>query len=234
VISADAPGGDHDGLGADVELPDLLPRAGPSPVHAARCQHGAPDAVHDAAGGGQGVDAVPEPELHEPLCDGFAHPPLERFDEAGSGTPGDVEPRDRVAVPLRAAVTALGPSDDREQPVTHVVQPGTLLAGGEVDVRPGPLTRPVVLGTVELRAAHPVLHRQVDGVPDAHASLLGTVHQEQPTERPERLATEALLGLLLEQHHPPARVGELCGGDEPGEPTSDDDRVSFHAEQSGP
>ena len=57
--------------------------------------------------------------------------------------------------------------------------------------------------------------------------LLGRVDEEQPAERPERLPAEVGLGLLLEQEHPPPGVGELRGGDQPGEPGPDDDDVCF-------
>ena len=80
-----------------------------------------------------------------------------------------------------------------------------LLAGGEVDVRLGPAARPVVLLAVELRAARASPAGQLAGVLDAHPALLGGVDEEQPAERPERLAAEGLLGLLVEQQHPLAR-----------------------------
>ena len=75
----------------------------------------------------------------------------------GSTTPGPVpqvmwKRGTELPWPSRAAVAALGPADDREEPVQPMlVQPGALLAGGEVDVRLGPAARPVVLLAVELR-----------------------------------------------------------------------------------
>ena len=62
-------------------------------------------------------------------------------------------------------------------------------------------------------------------VADAQPPLLGAVDQEQPAERPERLAAERRLGLLVDQDDAPAGVGQLGGGDQPGQPAADDDRV---------
>jgi hypothetical protein len=63
----------------------------------------------------------------------------------------------------------------------------------------------------------------------AHPALLGRVDQEQPTEAPERLPAQALLRLLVDQHHPPARVGCLGGGRQPGESVAHDDHIGVHA-----
>src|SRR4051812_43154820 len=98
----------------------------------------------------------------------------------------------------------------------------------------GPRARPVVLLAVELRAAEPVLQRELTRVADAHAPLLGAVDEEQPAEGPERLATEALLGLLVEQDHSLAGIGELGCGDQAGEPGSDDDGIGFQHVSHGP
>ena len=120
-------------------------------------------------------------------------------------------------MPVGAAVAALRPADDREEPVALLVQPGALLAGGEVEVGLGPAARPEVLVAVELRRAHPVLRRELEAVLDAHPALLGAVDEEEAAEAPEGLAAERLLALLVDEHDPLAAVGELGGGDEPGE-----------------
>ena len=131
-------------------------------------------------------------------------------------------------MPARTTVTAFGPPDDRKDPETLVVQPLPLLPGGEGDVRLRPSARPVVTLPVELCAAHPVLERKLVGVLDAHPSLLGCVDQEEAAERPERLTTEALLRLLVQQQHSFPSVGELRCGGQPGETGSDHDDVSVH------
>ena len=56
-------------------------------------------------------------------------------------------------------------------------------------------------------------------------ALLGGVDEEEPAEGPERLAAEARLGLLLDEHDPAPGVGQLGGGDQPGQPGPDDDDV---------
>ena len=129
----------------------------------------------------------------------------------------------------RVVAATLGPADVGNQAHALGVQPRALLAGGEVDVGLGPAPRPLVVRPVERGGAEPVLPGQLAGVLDPHPPLLGTVHQEQAAERPERLATQRRLGLLVEQDHPAPGVGELGRGDQPGEPTSDHDHVGFGA-----
>ena len=91
----------------------------------------------------------------------------------------------------------------------------------------------MVLRAVELRAAQPVLHGELEGVLDAHPALLGAVHEEQPAEAPERLAAEGLLALLVQQQHPPAGVGDLGGGGQAGEAGADDDDIGVHCSPLG-
>ena len=228
MVAADPAGGDDHGLGGVLELADLVAVAGPAALHVVGGEHGSVHAGDGAAVLDQAVDAVAEAEGDQALGDGLADPPLEGRDHAGTGAPGEVEPRHRVAVAARATVAALGPADDREHPQALVVEPLPLLAGGEGDVRLGPAPRPVVALAVELGAAHPVLEGQLVGVLDAHPALLGGVDQEETAERPERLAAEALLRLLVEQQHLLAGVGELGGGSQAGEAGSDDDDVCVH------
>jgi hypothetical protein len=63
--------------------------------------------------------------------------------------------------------------------------------------------------------------------------LLGGVDQEEPAERPEGLAAERQLALLLEDRDAPAGVGQLRGGGEAGEPGTDDDDVAQLGPPSG-
>ena len=100
--------------------------------------------------------------------------------------------------------------------------------GAEADVGLGPAARPLVLGTVEAGRAEPVLQRQLVGVLDPHAPLLGAVDEHQPAERPERLAAQVGLGLLVEQDHAPAGVGQLRRRHQAREPGADDDDVRLH------
>ena len=209
MVAADAAAGDDHGLGAQLEVPDRHPTAGLAALDRARLEDRAAHADHGAVLDHQVVDPVPEREADPAVGGVLADPVLERRDDARAGPPRDVEARHRVAVAVGAAVAALGPADDREDPVPHLAQPGALLAGREVDVRLGPAPRPPVLLAVELRAAEPVLQRELARVLDAHPALLGGVDEEQPAEAPERLAAERLLGLLVQQQHPLARVGDL-------------------------
>ena len=118
---------------------------------------------------------------------------------------------------------ALGPADDREEADALLLEPGALLPRGELQVGLGPLARPVVLGAVEPGGAEPVLPGQLEGVVHAQPALLRGVDEEQPAEGPPGLAAEGCLGLLLEQDHPLAGVGEFRGGHEAGQPRPHDD-----------
>ena len=164
----------------------------------------------------------------ETASDGLAHTTLERLDKPGARPPRQVEAGHGVAVTRRGAVAPLGPADDGEAAVPHLAQPGALLATREVDVRLRPAARPVVLIAVEAGAAEPVLPGELVRVANAHPPLLRRAHHEQAAERPERLPAERRLGLLLEEDDPLARVGQLRGRDEPGEPRANDDGVRVH------
>ena len=206
------------------ELPYLGTGAAGAPGRGAGLQDRPAYPVHAAAGGGQLVDAVPEPELDAAgRCRG-PDPPFEGRDHAWPGAPGDVEAGHRVAVPVGQVAAALGPADQREPAHPQRVQPGPLLRRGEVDVRLGPPVRPVVLAggvidpAVEAGAAEPVLPGQLAGVLDAQAPLLGRAHQEQAAEGPERLTAQVRLGLLVQQQYPPAASASSAVATRPASP----------------
>jgi hypothetical protein len=228
VVAADAARRDDDRLSGHRELPDRRPGGRRGPRSVRRLQHLAADPGHDPVGHGELVHLVAERELDEALLVALADDPLERLDESGPGAPRDVEAGDRVAVPAGQAAAALGPADDREDAVPPLLEPAALLARREVHVRLGPAPRPQVLVAVELGAAGPVLERQVDRVLDAHASLLGRVDEEQAAERPEGLAAQTLLSLLVDQDDSAPRLDQLRGGHEPGQTSTDDDHISIH------
>jgi hypothetical protein len=116
------------------------------------------------------------------------------------------------------------------------VQPGPLLPRREVDVGLGPATRPdvLVVEPVEAGAAQPVLPGELAGVLDPQSALLRRVDEEQPAEGPVRLTAEVLLGLLVDEDHPPTGVDQFATGDEPGQPGPDHDRICIerHARTS--
>ena len=128
-------------------------------------------------------------------------PAREDVDDRRPGPPGDVEPRHRVAVSACVVAAALGPADEGEGLQPALAQPAALLPRGEVDVGVRPLPRPVVLGPVEAGGAEPVLQRQLVAVADAQPALFGAVDEEQPAERPERLTTEVVGVLLVDDQH---------------------------------
>ncbi len=63
------------------------------------------------------------------------------------------------------------------------------------------------------------------GVLDVHPTLLGAVDEEESAQAPERLATEGLLALLVDEHRPPPGVGDLGGGGQAGQAGAHDDDI---------
>jgi hypothetical protein len=225
VVAADAAGGDDDGLRRDLELAGRVAGAGLTAGDVAGLEDGAADAGDRAAADDQLVDAVAEQQLqHAPVGRG-AHPAGEGLDEARPGAPDDVEARHRVAVAGGGVAAALGPADDREEADALLAQPRPLLPRGELQVGLGPPARPVVLRAVEAGGAEPVLPGQLERVAHPEPALLGRVDEEQPAEGPPGLPAEGLLGLLVEQDHPLPRIGQLRGGDQPGQPCPHHDDV---------
>ena len=210
-----------------LELADNVPRARPPARAGVGCEHRAGDTVDDAVRDREPVDAVAEAQLDEPVA-----PPSRTAATNGSISPGPVpqvtwKRGTELPGPFASAAAALGPADVGEEADSLRVEPLALLAGGPVDVRLGPAPRPLVLGPVEPGGAEPVLPRELVRVLDPQAPLLGAVDEEEPAERPERLAAEGLLGLLVEEDDALAGSGQLGGGDEAGKTGADDDRVCF-------
>ena len=226
VVAADAAGSDDDRLRAQLEAPRCSPGAWRAPRRVARLQHGACDALDDAVRHDELIDPVPEPELEAARPGRRAHPLLERLDDARPGAPGDVEPWHGVAGAGGEGAATFGPADDGRDAVAHLAQPGLLLAGGPLDVRPRPLPGQFVLRPVEPRGAQPVLPRQLQVIADPQPPLFRRVHEEQPAERPPGLAAERLLGLLVEQQHAPPGLRRLGRRRQPGQPRPHHDHIS--------
>src|SRR5205807_3610127 len=121
---------------------------------------------------------------------------------------------------------ALGPADERKGLQAALAQPTALLPRSEVDIRVGPLPRPVVLGPVEAGRAQPVLQRQLVAVADAQSPLLRAVDEEQPTERPERLTPDVVGVLLVDDQHASPAFDQLTGGNQTGQPGTYHDHIS--------
>ena len=230
MIAADAAGSDDHGLCAQGEVADGFPRAALAALDVIRLEDHAADAIDGAVGDAERIDPVAEPECQPAACLCFARAPLERLDDAGAGAPAHVKPRHRIAMAHRVIAAALGPADHRKNPMAHRPQPSAFFARRERHIGFGPALRPQILIAVEARRAHPVLQRQIVAVLDAEPALFGQIHQEQSAERPERLAAEVLLAFLIDHDDAFAGVGDLGGGDKPGEAPADHDyvRIACH------
>ena len=208
-----------------LEIAGDVARALVAALDGARLQDVAAHAVDGRTRAGQFVDPVTEFEADQPAFLGLAHALHERFEHAGAGAPGDVEARHRIAVADGIAAAALGPADDGKEFQAALHQPGAFLAGGKADIGLGPFARPEILRPIESGGAQPVLERQIMRIADAHAPLLGRIDEEKTAERPERLAAERLLRLLVDDDDLLAGLGQLGGGNQPGKAGADNDHV---------
>ena len=176
------------------------------------------------------IDLVAVLERDQSALLGSNHLGQKDIDHAGAGSPGEVEARHRIAVSKSHSAAAFGPADIRHQAKPQIVQVLTLVARCELDVRLGPLTRPVIFAlTVESGCAHPVLHCQLEGVLDAESALLGAVHEEESAERPKCLRAEVGSVLLFHDKDFAARARQFVGGDQSRQPCPDNDDVSLFA-----
>lgn len=169
-----------------------------------------------------------EAEAYETTTFRLPRQPDERFEHSRAGTPGDVKARHRIAVPVGEPTAALRPADHGKPAHAERVQPGALLARGKVEIGFGPEPWPVILRTVELRGAHPVLPGKLAGVADAHAALFRAVDKEQAAKRPEGLSAKILFPFLVEHDDPAAECRRLRCGDKAGKPRADNQNIAIH------
>ena len=87
----------------------------------------------------------------------------------------------------------------------------------------------MIFGPVEGGRAQPVLPGEIGRVPDAHQPLLGTVDEKQAAERPEGLAAEILLALLVDDDDHEAAIGRFRRRHQTGQPGADDQTIAVHA-----
>ncbi len=233
VVRADAAGGHDDGARRDLHLPDDGARRRRPAFGVRRCEHLRAHARHRAVGHDERGDPVPEPHVEQARGARVQGGADERLEDARAGAPRDVEaghgvpvraPGGPVGARAHRVPATLRPLHEREPPHALVVQPAAHLAGGEVHepLRPRVAVPVGALAAVragrELRGPEPVVERELGGVRDAHAPLLGRADEEEPAERPPCLPAQARRGLLVEQDHPAARRRELGRRDETGEP----------------
>ena len=105
------------------------------------------------------------------------------------------------------------------------MQPRALLLLRERDVGLGPQPGRAIFFTIERRGAKPILERELVRILDPAAALLGTVDEEQSSERPERLSAKTALGFLIDDDDAFARARDFGCRDESREPRSDHNDV---------
>ena len=103
-------------------------------------------------------------------------------------SPGDEGREHRRTCPPRhvkarqGILATFGPADDGKPAHADRMEPGPFLAGGKLQVRLGPLPRPVIFRSVKTGRAEPVLPGEVQGIVNAEPTLLGGVDEEETTE----------------------------------------------------
>lgn len=85
----------------------------------------------------------------------------------------------------------------------------------------------MIFVAIEPRSSDPVLPCELDRIPDPHPALLGGIHEEQSTQRPECLTTQSLFRFLVENDYMAAIRRELGCGDKTSEPRADYDCICF-------
>src|SRR6266542_5685072 len=192
---------------------------------AARLEDPAADAVDDAAGRRQLVDAVAEPQRDQAAVDGVAHAPLERHHRPRARSPRDVEPwhrvpvadrpRSRPARPTRRSGTAGAPgrgaTPASRPPRTPRTPPPTAAATGPPSGRtrrcPSSPAAPARVSRGCRSAAVP-------------ASQPGTGRRATRT-----LPAERSLRLLIHHDYPAPGVRQFRRRHQPGQPGPHDDDV---------
>jgi hypothetical protein len=91
----------------------------------------------------------------------------------------------------------------------------------------------VIFRAIEPGGTEPILQRKIAAVMDAQAALLGRVDEEQPAERPERLAAERCLRFLVEDDDAAARIGKFASRHKAREASPDNDRVRVQVVSPG-
>src|SRR4051794_19965005 len=160
-------------------------------------------------------------EAEQPAGLRLAGAALERLDDAGAGAPADMKPRYRIAVTHRVVAAPFRPADHRKDAVSHGAQPAALFVRRERHIGLGPAPWPVVLVAIEPGRPDPARQRELVRIPDAEPALLRRIDEEQAAERPERLAAEALLALLVDHDDVLAGVRNLGGCNEAGKTAAD-------------
>lgn len=229
MISPDSPRRHDHRASCHFEITDHSGRALHAAIRITGLEHGSARAGDGAVGDYELVNPVAKSKGDVTAACCVAYPLYERLEDSWPRSPCDVKSRNGVARSRRTMAAALGPADHREESNATLMQPQSLLACSEADVRLRPFSRPVIFLSIEAGGSKPVLPREIEGIANAHSPLLRRVHEKQSAKRPEGLATEALLRFLVEKDYMLSTLGKLGCRDESGEPGADDNYVCFAA-----
>jgi hypothetical protein len=162
VVAADAAARHDDGRGTQFEVGGHLPVRGRAAFRGIRSEHGAAHPDDRPLVDDEFVDPVAECQGDQTAVHSRTNAAYEGGEYPGAGSPGDVESRHRIAVFEGRVASAFGPAHHGEEPHALFTQPRSLLSGGEVEIRLGPLPRPGVFVAVESGSRQPVLPRQLE------------------------------------------------------------------------
>mmetsp|Transcript_23756 Transcript_23756/g.42622 ORF Transcript_23756/g.42622 Transcript_23756/m.42622 type:complete len:245 (+) Transcript_23756:1980-2714(+) len=217
-IAADPAGGHDDGWRAQCKFAHRITVGFLAALCRVVCQHRAADAFGSPVFHFDPVNLMAEFEVDQSGALVLHATTNKVFDNARPGAPGDVKPRDRIAMAIGKTAATLGPANHWKPAQPHGVQPWAHLGRGEVDIGLGPFARHGVFGAVKLCAAHPVIQGQVAAVANAHAPLFRRVDHQEATKRPERLTAQKAARLLIHDYNLLAPVPQFGGGCEARKP----------------
>ena len=228
VVAADAARRDDHGLRRELEGADRRRGELASPRPTALGSSTAPRTPVDGASGRRRGSSTRcrKRSVTRPRALRLPHAAHERLERRRGRSPSVRWKRGtELPCPSASPAAALGPADDREE------ADAPSRAARRASRRPRSRRTPPPSGAASgpRRGRSPRVPSQSCQASSCESRIpirrcSGAVDEEEAAERPERLAAERLLGLLVDEDHPPAGVRELGRRDEPGEARPDDDR----------
>mmetsp|Transcript_26837 Transcript_26837/g.48474 ORF Transcript_26837/g.48474 Transcript_26837/m.48474 type:complete len:247 (-) Transcript_26837:16-756(-) len=225
MVAANPAGGDHHCLCSILKVSDNL-TGRRLPTHRTIFGKDLPaHASHSTIFHNQIRDFAPECQFNTSTRHMLPHQPLKWCNHARPCAPSDVKPRYRVAVSMCHLPTALCPANNREPAHADAFQPRMHLPRSELQIGFRCLSRVGILRSVELRRPHPIGKRQFRTVFDAHTTLFGRIHHEQPAQRPERLPAKALSTFLVQHQHFATSACGLISRHKPCQAAANDNHI---------
>ncbi|KAI6768068.1 hypothetical protein HG530_006077 [Fusarium avenaceum] len=170
------------------------------------------------------INRMSELESHDALLCSFLDRVSKDPHHLWSCAPADVKSRDGISMAPSRSVTSLSPTNIVQKPEPSCLDIILHLISRKVHKGLCPLARPVILHlTIKLRGAHPIPHRQLPRILDAHSALIRRIDHENTAERPKGLSAEVVFIFLVKQKHGDLALGKFKCCDEAREASADND-----------